>query len=185
MKIVMEAYEEIEILPIDSIVMLKVTAADVKEIPSTRNGGSWQKLELTFKIMDIQTVGDGTARDLYEGLITRNIWGSVPFRFNTSPENKLKQWVEAILGMELTEGFELDTDLLVNRSVRGITTTYDKRTIDTRTGKPFTNHQIDALLPMGGGGPMAMSTPAPAASLDGWGSSPAAAAIDWDADPPF
>jgi hypothetical protein len=183
MKIVMEEYEEFPVLPAESIVSLKVTSLEVKEVSGSK--GSWQKLEITFKILGIQAVGDGGPTDPYDSLITSKIWGSVPFRFTDSPENKLKQWVEALLGMELSTGFELDTDLLVDRKVRGITSTYDKKSMDPRTGKPFKNHQIDSLLPASGEVlSSATASPAPTA-MGSWGAAPTAAADPWATDPPF
>ena len=145
----MEEYEEFPVLPADSIILTKVTDLEVKEVPG-RNG-SWEKLEFTFTITGIQVTGDGTPVENYEQLIGSKIWGSVPFRFVNSPDNRLKQYVEAILGMEVGVGFELDTDLLTGRKVRAITDTYDKKTLNTRTGKPYKQHQVSTLLPFGGG----------------------------------
>jgi hypothetical protein len=179
-KITMEEYEEYPVLPAESIVFLKVESLEVKDVSG--NKGSWQKLEFTFKLLGVQVTGDGSPIDDYDQLITRKIYGSVPFRFNDSAENRLKQWVEALFGMELAAGFELDTDLLVNREARGITSTYDKRTVDPRTGKPFKNHQIESLLPKAG---QVMSTPAPVPAAAGnWGAPPASTG-GWGDEPPF
>jgi hypothetical protein len=147
-KIVMEEYEEMPVLPDSSIVFLKVDSQNVKEVSGQR--GTWEKLEFTFKLMGIQVLGDDGDLGQYDPLIGAKIYGSVPYRFTDSPENKLKQWVEALLGMELTPGFELDTDLLVKREARGITTLYDKRAINQRTGHPFKGHQIESLLAKNG-----------------------------------
>ena len=91
-------------------------------------------------------VGNGDNPDDYSDLIAGPIWGSVPFRLTESPENKLRQWAEAILGIELGVGFELDTDLLLGRECRGITSQYNKRNTDSQ-GNPFKGHQVDSLLP--------------------------------------
>jgi hypothetical protein len=179
--ITMEEYEEFPVLPAESIVFLKVDSLEVKDV--TGNKGSWQKLEFAFKLLGIQATGDGSPIENYDALITRRIFGSVPFRFNDSPENRLKQWVEAILAMELSKGFELDTDLLVDRKVRGITSTYEKKTTDPRTGRPFKNHQIESLLPNQGQVLTSQAaSPAPAA-IGAWGAPPAGAG--WADDPPF
>lgn len=166
----MEEYEEFPVLPADSIIHTKVTNLELKEVPG-RNG-SWEKLEFTFTITGIQATGDGTPVENYESLIGSKIWGSVPFRFVNSPDNRLKQYVEAILGMEVGVGFELDTDLLTNRKVRAITDTYDKKTINPRTGKPYKQHQVSTLLPWG---ETAAAAPATV---------PATKTV-WDEEPPF
>lgn len=187
-KITMEEYEERPTLPADSIVLLKVQEINVRERQGNR-GETFQKLEFKFKLLDIQTTGDGSPKEHYEALIGTQLYGSVPFRFNTGPENKLRLWTEAILGMELTAGFELDTELLENKNVRGITSTYDKRTNDPRTGLPFKGMQVDALLPVGGGA----SAPAAAPKqLSPWDHAqptqqPATvpAGAGWTDEPPF
>lgn len=169
----MEEYEEFPVLPADSIILTKVTDLELKEVPG-RNG-SWEKLEFTFTITGIQVTGDGSPVENYEALIGSKIWGSVPFRFVNSPDNRLKQYVEAILGMEVGVGFELDTDLLTGRKVRAITDTYDKKTINPRTQKPYKQHQVSTLLPFGG--ETVAAAPAPVAAV--------AAKTVWDEEPPF
>lgn len=146
-KITVEEQKDLTLLPTDSIIHLKVDEIDVKEIDGRH--GKWEKLEFKFKVLGIQAVGDGSSPEAYEDLIAGPIWGSVPFRLTDSPENKLRQWAEAILGMELGVGYELDTDLFLNRECRGITTQYDKRSKDAQ-GNPFKGHQVDSLLPKQG-----------------------------------
>lgn len=148
--ITMEKWEERPVLPADSILLLKVQEISLRE-RTGQNGNTFTKLEFKFKILDIQNTGDGSPKEDYEALISTSVFGSVPFRLNDSPENKLKQWTEAILGMELAVGFDLDTDLLEGKTVRGVTSTYDKRTTNPVTGKPFKGVQVDSLLPVGGG----------------------------------
>lgn len=181
-KIVMEEQEDYPVLPADSILFLKIDNTEVRQV-SGRNG-DWEKLEFTFKILGIQACGDGGPTERFDSLVTSKIWGSVPFRLTESAENKLRLWLEAIFKMELQVGFELDTDYLVGKEVRGITSTYDKKSIDPKTGQPFKAHQITSLLPMGGDIPQAA---APAA--DPWATPAAAAAPaggnSWDAEPPF
>lgn len=172
-KILMEEYEEYPVLPADSIIQVKVEDCSVKEVNGQR--GTWNKLEFTFKIMSVPSPE-------YDSLITGKIWGSVPFRFTDSVENKLRQWVEALLGMELSAGFELDTDLLIGREARAIISNYDKKATDPRTGLPFKQHQVDTLLPKTGG-------PLTAADLRTQPSqpqpTPVAAGGGWDDPPPF
>lgn len=146
-KITMVEQEEFPTLPADSILHLKVDDLEVEE----RQGryGAFEKLDVKFKILGIQAIGDGSDPSRFDSLIGGPIFGSVPFRLTDSPENRLRLWVEAILGMEIGVGFELDTDLLKNRECRGVTINYDKRTTDPRTGKPFQGMKVDSLLPKG------------------------------------
>lgn len=185
-KITLEEAPEFVTLPPDSILDLKVEEVNIRE-QQGRNG-TWHKVEIKFKVLGIQAIGDGSPVENYESMITQHIWGSVPFKLTDSPENKLRQWAEAIFGMELGLGFELDTDLFLNRQVRGITSQYDAKTKDPKTGLPFKRHQIESLLAknMAGAG-AAPATGAPAAApvapapsqADPWGS-------NWGSDePPF
>lgn len=144
-KIVVEEQKDFALLPVDSILHLKVDELEVKEVDG-RNG-KWEKLEITFKVLGIQAIGDGTPiADYEEQIIGSKIWGSVPFRLTDSAENKLRIWSEAILGVEMGVGFELDTDLFVGREVRGLTSQYEKRDRDAK-GNPIKRHQINSLLP--------------------------------------
>ncbi len=166
-RITMEEHVEYPTLPADSILYLKVIENTVREAGS--NGRTWEKLEFKFKILGIQVTGDGSPIEDYETLIGQHIWGSVSYKFNDSPENRLKQWVEAILGLsDLGVGFDLDTDVLNGKSVRGITSQYERKNIDPRTGRPFKAHQINSLLiakgdlPARGGATSAWDSPPPA-----------------------
>lgn len=149
-------------LPIDSIVHVKVDKVDVIELDG--KNGKWEKLNIGFKVLGIQITGDGSDPARFDSMIGTTIFGSVPFRLNNSPDNQLRQWVEALLGMELGLGFELDTDLLERREARAIIGQYEsKKYTDPVTGKPQKKHQVAQLLPKGGnilGG----AAPAPAAA---------------------
>ena len=147
-KIVAEQQKDFATLPDDSILHLKVDEITIKNVDG-RNG-PWEKMEVKFKVLGIQAIGDGSDPEDYEDLIAGPIWGSVPFRLTDGAENKLRLWTEAILGIEVGEGFELDTDVFLNRKCRGVTSTYNKRSIDPATNQPFKGHQIASLLPMGG-----------------------------------
>ena len=177
-KIVLEEQPDFAVLPTDSILELLIEEANVRTVEG-RNG-PWEKVEFKFKIMGIQAVGDGSAPENYDSLITQNIYGSVPFRLTDSAENKLRQWAESILQIELGVGFELDTEMFVRRHCRGITSQYDAKAKDPATGLPFKRHQVDSLLPKAGasrGVPVAAAAPA-AAPMDPWGSTQSE-------DPPF
>lgn len=162
-KIIVEESKDFLLLPPDSILSLKIDEVSTKLIESGRHG-PWEKLEFKFKILGIQAVGDGTPVDKYDGVIASPIWGSVPFKLTDSPENRLRQWTEAILGLEIGVGYELDTDLFLGREVRGITSQYEKRARDAR-GNAMKAHQIDSLLPKGGSIPAAAPVAATAAPV--------------------
>lgn len=124
------------VLPEDTIIGIKVN--DIKEkTVNTAKGDSWEKLEFEF---EITSVPSGLGPDL-EGLVGSRIWGSTSMRFSTHIDNKLRQWSSALLGgLELDEGFELDTDSLLDRRARGVVGNYPKK--NGQIG-----HQVVALLP--------------------------------------
>lgn len=181
-KIILEEQPEFVVLPPDSIIDLKVEEANVVEAQG-RNG-SWQKVEFKFKVLGIQATGDGSPVENYDTVITSTIYGSCSARLTDSPENKLRQWCEAIFQMPLEVGFELDTDMLIGRAVRGVTSQYQ-----TKAGSD--RHQVNALLPKSGTAPA--SVPQPTAATQGSAPQPvtAGAAKDpWASfpqpqDPPF
>jgi len=193
-KLVAEEHKDFQLLPADSIVFLRVADTEVRDI-ERRNGGTWQKLEFTFEITGIQQLGDGSDPARFTEAVGSKIWGSSPFRLTDSPENRLKRWIEAILGLEITAGFELDTDYLRNRECRGTTSVYDKRTTNPQTGLPYQGHQIEDLLakasgnsPLGGWGGQQRS--AAEAVVSGQQLPPAQPAqtpalSGWNDDPPF
>lgn len=179
-KIVLEEQPEFTTFPVDSILELKVDECNVKTVDG-RNG-PWQKVEFKFKILGIQAIGDGSPIENYDAMITQHIWGSVPFRLTDSAENKLRQFAEAILGMELGVGFELDTDMFVNRQCRGLTSQYEKKV----AGQPsIWRHQVEALLPKTGGfGTPAAAAPA-ATGGDPWAAPKQPAPVGAPADNPW
>jgi hypothetical protein len=144
-KIVLEESEVFLELPADSVAFVKVEDVAIKEVDGSK--GPWTKIEFKFKILDVILVGDGSPREKYASVAGSHIWGSTAFRLTDNPENKLRQWAEALLNMELAPGFELDTDFLIGRQCRAVTSTYQKRTINPRTGLPNTGQQVAYLLP--------------------------------------
>lgn len=181
-KITVEEQDTILTFPPDSILELKIEEA-VTETVQGRGGEPWTKVKFKFKILGIQAIGDGSPKEPYENWITKNIYGSVPFRLTNSPENKLRIWAEAIFRQELGLGFELDTDMFVGRQVRGLTSQYDAKAKDSN-GVPFKRAQIETLLPFGGAAASPQATPAaapatPAPAADPWGSN------EWSDEPPF
>ena len=179
-RIEMTEQADFTVLPGDSILLLKVDSTEVQTLDG-RNG-PWQKLNFKFKVLEVQATGDGSPKANYDDMIGQHIYGSVPFKLTTSPENKLRQWSEAIFNMgELSSGFELDTDLFDGRTVRGITSQYQTKKTDA-AGNPFTRHQVESLLPYGqslGGTP-------PVAKPDPWAAEAKAAVNSaYTDEPPF
>lgn len=174
-KLTMEDQPEYAVLPIDSIVLLKIDSVEVVDATG-RNGTTWQKLNFTFKILDVVAIGDGSPKDDYSEVITSKIWGSVPYKLTNSPENRLRQWVEAIYGMQLAVGFELDTDLLLNKQVRAVTSQYT-----TKAG--YLRHQVESLLPYGSAPVGAAPAQAPSPSFTQ--PTPVSSGFHYEDEPPF
>lgn len=177
-KYVLEEVPEFSLLPVDAII--QVTCLEIKEIsvPGKDGKEGWMKLDFTFMI-------DGVPDSLNApDLVGNKIWGSVGARFTTHPDNKLRQWAIALLGMELNEGFELDTDILLNRKARAVIGQYKKSSGSMQ-------HNVAGLLPLvQAASPVA---PAPQAQRPGDIASEAVAAYaaqpvlatGWEDPPPF
>jgi hypothetical protein len=121
-------------LPVDTIVPVEVVQITEKEAQSTK--GNWMKLEFKFTIADLPD----SLMEEYAEVIGSPIWGSVSARLSEHKDNKLRQWAEAIFGVELNVGYELDTDDLIGKKARAVISQYTKRD----GGQA---HQVDALLP--------------------------------------
>lgn len=163
-KITMTEAQDLTILPADTVIKVTIDSTKVKDVQGER--GDWQKIEFKFTINEAPGEYD-------EALRGTPIWGSVAFRLTESPDNKLKQWTEAILGIELSAGFELDTDMFVGRKVRAVVGNYDKK----NGGK---GHQVSALLPLRAG--EGLATVGAGAAPTG---TPAVASGGWSDEPPF
>lgn len=158
-KLTMEEAKDFAVLPEESILDLKVMTVEEREV-NGRNG-TWTKLSLEFKILGIQAIGDGSPVEEYADLVTEKIFGSVPLKLTDSPDNKLRQWAEAILRIDMGVGFELDTAMFKDRMVRGVTSIWMKKV----GGNEYPRHQVEFLLPMT---EQTVATPPPAASQSGW-----------------
>lgn len=156
-KLTMEEGQDFLTFPIDSLLTLRIEKIELQD-KQTRDGRDFQLLNFKFYIVSIDALGDGSDPETYSVMVGQNIYGSVSARFNSSTENRLRQWVSAILNMELEVGFELDTDLLIGRKVRALTGQYTKK------GNSYPSHQIDSLVPIVGG-TTAAAAPAPAREL--------------------
>lgn len=125
------------VLPPDTIIGVEVLDVEERQATNNKTGESWQKLEFSFQIASVPSQL-GTE---FASLVGSRIWGSTPIRFTMHPDNRLRQWIEALLGgLELDEGFEFDTDSLVGRRARAIVSNYPKK--DGRFA-----HQVSGLLP--------------------------------------
>jgi hypothetical protein len=133
------------ILPPESVVQVRVLEVREAERGPNAKGEFWQVLDFKFEIVG--------APEQYKGAIGDWIWGNVSARFTTHPDNKLRQWVQALFGLDLEPGFELDTEVLVGRKARAVISNYKKR--DGNVGQG-----VAGLLPLDGG------TAAPAAPVD-------------------
>lgn len=135
-KYTLEEAPEYVVLPVDSIIQVTCTEINEKQVPGKDGKDGWVKLEFTFQIDSVPNSIEGGST--IEG---SKIWGSVPARFTTHPDNKLRQWTSALLGMDLNEGFELDTDVLLNRKARAVVGQYQKQNGNFQ-------HQVKGLLPL-------------------------------------
>lgn len=185
-RLVVEEQKEYPTLPDDAIVHLRVENCEVRTVQGNR--GPWDKIEFKFVVLGIQSVPAGHGHPSnYEGLVGENMYGSTSMKLTTSPENKLRLWAEALLNRPLEEGFELDTDYFIGREARGLVSTYEKRSINPVTQRPFVGHQIASLMPIGGGvvpggAPGGPVQQAPQAAPGAWGA-PAQAPQQTPQDP--
>ena len=169
-KIVATEGEDFTILPKDAVITVRVDSTKVEQVPGKKEGDFWDKLDFTFTIV-------GVADPNYKDAEGQNIWGGVPFRLTDHPDNRLKQWVEALLGIEITEGFELDTDMLHGRTCRAIVENYPRKAGGY-------SHKVGALLPSGAS--VAQPDPAAAAAQQAFAApAPTPAPQQQHADVPF
>lgn len=149
----MEEAQTFGVLPVDAILQVEVEEITEKFVEGKNGKDGWNKIEFKFLILDVPSA----LQDEFGSLIGTRIWGSVSARFTDHPDNKLRQWAEALLGVSVNEpGFELDTDILVNRKARAVVSQYTKR-------DGTAAHQVAALLPAGS---TAVSTPTITTSPD-------------------
>lgn len=160
------------LLPEDTLLML--TTTEVKVVEREGRSGPYSRLEFRFTITDVIAPGNGEPRDRYLGVIGTSIWGGVSARLTTASDNPLRLWTEALLNIQVTAGFELDTDYLVNRRCRGVVRQYVTRKMDSN-GNPMKGNSVEHLLGVGHSTqptvmPTAPATPAaPVAPVDSWG----------------
>lgn len=175
-KIVLQEVKDYAVLPEDTIISVIVDDCQPREVPARNGREGWTKCEFKFRIDDIPSalLNDGDYRDL----LGERIFGSVSFSFTEHPDNKLRQWSEALLNMgDLGVGFELDTDMLIGRSARAVVSHYKKR-------DGTLAHQVGALLPPA---PLVSPPPAFAAAVQHQPVAAVAAPVAdvWGDEPPF
>lgn len=144
-KFTLEEAAQIIVLPVDTIVQVTCTEINERTVPGKDGKEGWVKLEFKFVIDGIPSNLDAP------DAVGSHIWGSVAARFTTHIDNKLRQWATALLGLELDEGFELDTDMLLNRKARALIGQYQKK------DGSFA-HQVVGLLPVVQGSAPASAT---------------------------
>ena len=170
-KLTVKKHVDLETIPTDSILICKVDGPPkIEDVTGER--GTWQKVNFRFKILGFQVLGDGSHPSTWEEMVGKNIFGSVSAYLSDGADNKLRQWVQAILAMDIGLGFELDLDYLEGRQVRVVTSQYTKKDKTVR-------HQAGSLLPIGehrpvyyGDAPGAAATPVQTANPDPWATSP-------------
>jgi hypothetical protein len=136
-KIQLEEAPEFDVFPEETVIEVLVKVTEVREFEG--KNGPWEKLNFEF---EVTRVFDPTLKHM-EGI---KIFGGVPFRLTDHEDNQLRQWVEALLGLQdLGIGFELDTDDLDGRRARAVTGTYTKK------GTTQVRHTVEHLLPIDDG----------------------------------
>lgn len=126
-----EPKKDFPLLPEDSLHEVQVTGIKQKVLPA--KGDRPEKTMLDFEFT-IKTPGEWE---------DKRIWGSVALWFSMSPQCRLRNWVQSILGTELEPGYELDTDDLIGRNAR-ITVQYRHGT-GAYEGRTF--QQVGDVLP--------------------------------------
>lgn len=86
----------------------RIVSIELKEKPfkDERTGEPVKKFEFKFKI---------SSDDEHD---TQFIWGEAGTRITDHPENRLRNWAEAILGTRLPVHYKFNTDDLVDRDCR-------------------------------------------------------------------
>lgn len=96
-------------LPDDTVVGAEVVSIKLEEKPYFEDDGVTpvRRLVFRFVIREPGHTHDGTP-----------IRGETPNRFTLHPNNKLKNWAEAIEGVQYPEGYSFDTDVLQGKPCR-------------------------------------------------------------------
>lgn len=138
MKLTMQETEEFLTLPEDAVIQVIVSEITDREVPGRDGKEGWTSLSFRFKILEVPSY----LGDEFDALIGSTIFGSIGAKLTNHPDNKAKQWTEALLDMELESGFELETDMLVGRKARAVIGNYTKK------DSTVVNHKVKGLLPI-------------------------------------
>lgn len=134
-KITLEEAPEFDVFPEETVIQVRVEETEVREFQG--QNGPWEKLNFKFEVVKVFDPA-------YKHMEGETIYGGVPFRLTDHEDNQLRQWIEALFGLdELGIGFELDTDDLEGREARAITGTYIKK------GTTSVRHTVDSLIALG------------------------------------
>lgn len=144
-RITVEEVKDFGVLPEDTIIRVECERVTVRHVNGKNGGDGWDKLEFKFIVKELPTflVSQGLfSQQEFDDLLGGPIWGSVGMKLTEHPDNKLRQWAEALLNMgDLNVGFELDTDMLEGRQARASVGHYLRKD-GTKA------HQVVALLPL-------------------------------------
>lgn len=133
-------------VPEDTLLKAELTEVKDKTIEwvdkQTKENKSAVLLEWWFKITD-KNAADG----LYEG---RRIKGETDSKITNHPNNRFRNWAEALMGRELPVGAGIDTDEdLVGLPC--IISVRHRDYVDKKTGEKRVAEEIDEVMPLSGG----------------------------------
>lgn len=144
-RLTVEEVKDHGVLPEDTIIRVECERVTVRHVTGKNGSEGWDKLEFKFIIKELPSflMSQGLfTQDEYDDLLGGPIWGSVGMKLTEHPDNKLRQWSEALLNMgDLNVGFELDTDMLEGRQARATIGHYNRKD-GTKA------HQVAGLLPL-------------------------------------
>lgn len=171
----LEETKTFDVLPSDTMIQVEVEDVTERWVEPSNGREGWMKLEFKFLIRGVPTA----MQDQYGNLIGTRIWGSVAAKFTDHPNNKLRQWSEALLGATVNNpGFELDTDVLIGRSCRAATSQYKRR-----DGSDA--HQISDLYEPVIGTAVPSVIPTAPSAAPAVPQTPTVTAMTFDDEPPF
>jgi len=127
---------EFVLLPEDTLLRCRLNAVNPKEVPyrdkNTGEQKTFTKWEWEFQVIEGE-------------FAEKKIWGETNDKLTTHPDNKPRNWAEAILGQELDLGMEFDTDDIVGL-IADVTVYHHHY---TKNGEDRTIAKIQDVLPAG------------------------------------
>lgn len=128
-----EKGEDFTVLPEGTVITVKVEKTETRTVGEGSN--SWESLDFQFTIV-------GVSDERWSEAVGQTIWGGANARLTEHQDNKLRKWVKALLGIDVVEGFKLDTDVLVGRQARAVVENYTKGSGQNQ----MVRHKVGALL---------------------------------------